>query len=45
MSIITKNLTYCQIKQYVAHVINVNAHMDLSMFTDTTTMIKIIHKV
>jgi hypothetical protein len=32
---------YNQIRQYVAHMLNVGAHMNLSMLTNTTNMIKI----
>ncbi len=30
---------------YVAHVVNVGAHVDLSMLTDTTNMTIINHKI
>ncbi len=41
---IKKKKHYNQIKQYVAHVVNVGAHMDLSMFINKLTRLKLIIK-
>jgi len=40
-----KNQHYNQIRQYVAHMVSVGAHMDLSMLTNITNVAKISHKV
>jgi hypothetical protein len=41
---IKKKLHYNQIKQYVAHVVNVGAHMDLSMLINKLTRLKLVIK-
>jgi predicted phosphatase len=35
---------YSQIRQYVAHVVSVGAHMDLSMLTNIINMTRVSHK-
>ncbi len=42
---IKKIQPYSEIGQYVAHMVNVGAHMDLSMLTNTTSMTIISHKI